>query len=126
MFRGTKQNPLPLFLTGFNLVVGMLLPIDDTGVILNIFEFVGVQNRCYMCQDKPGLCTRVASGFDWICPDCWWILQPAQIGYDYWCMELSEMSGSTISPFSSSEGFGHGTTLVRSEFEQDDTESIAP
>jgi hypothetical protein len=119
MFRETKPNPLPLVLTGFNFVVAMLLPIDDTGVIFKIFEFVGLQNRCCLCQNNPGLCTRVASGFDWMCPDCWWMMQP---GYDARCMELPEFCSITISLYSSPEGYG--TTLVRSEIEQDDTESI--
>jgi hypothetical protein len=111
------------FNEGLGWLLSLKLPFEN---VWKIFEFVGVQKRCYMCQEKPGLCVRVAGGFDWICLDCWWILQPAEPGYDYWLMELSEMSGRTMSPFSGSQVAWHGTTLASLESEQDYTESIAP
>jgi hypothetical protein len=99
MFRRTKPYPLPssyqpFLVTGRNLALALLLPINDPGVVCAIFEFVGVQDRCSVCKDRPGLCARVAGGFDWICPDCWsTILQPAEPGCDYWLTELSEDNG---------------------------------
>ena len=78
MCSSTGQNPLtsssqPNLLNGFNRVVAILLPIKEPSVVGAIFEFVGNQNRCHLCRENPGLCTKVSGGFDWLCLDCWWI-----------------------------------------------------
>jgi hypothetical protein len=59
----------PQTMPGGAAMLALLMPNELQPFALLIFSFTSV-DRCDVCDERPGLCVRVSSGFAWMCLTC--------------------------------------------------------